>query len=152
MKTIERATPDQAERLFDIQVRATEVGCAPFYPAEVMAVWHKGRSAEGMAGFIPDAQVHALVDEGVVRGFVHFEEAEVVGLFIDPNDQRKGYGTELFHFAVDKIAARPILIRATLNAVPFYARLGCRKVAIESVRRHDHDIYVQRMEFVSVDY
>ena len=45
-----------------------------------------------------------------------------------------------------QIASRPIHILATLNAVPFYSKLGCRKVAIESVRRHDHDIYVERME------
>lgn len=148
MRNIKRATTNQADRLFEIMVRATEVGCAPNYPPEVIAIWHKGRSAEGMAGVIAEAEVYSLVDGDVVRGFVHVGNAEVVGLFVHPDDYRRGYGSELFRFAVAKIATRPILVKATLNAVPFYSRLGCRKVATEAVRRHDHDIYVERMELV----
>jgi hypothetical protein len=63
---------------------------------------------------------------------------------VHPLDQRKGYGTELFRFAAGKMHVRPILVKATLNAAPFYAKLGCRKVRTESIRRHDHDIYVER--------
>lgn len=148
MRNIKRATTNQADRLFEIMVRATEVGCAPSYPPEVIAIWHKGRSAEGMAGVIAEAEVYSLVDDDVVRGFVHVGNAEVVGLFVHPDDHRRGYGSELFRFAAAKIATRPILVKATLNAIPFYSRLGCRKVATEAVRRHDHDIYVDRMELV----
>ena len=148
MRRIDRATTGQADRLFEIMVRATEVGCAPSYPPEVIAIWHKGRSVEGMAGIIARADVYSLTDGEVVRGFVHMGDLEVVGLFVHPDDQRKGYGTELFRFAIGKIGARPVLVKATLNAVQFYAKLGCRKVATESVRRHDHDIYVERMELV----
>ena len=148
MSTIDRATPDQADRLFEIMVRATEVGCAACYPPEVIRIWHKGRSAEGMAGVITEADVYCLSDEDAVRGFVHAGDAEIVGLFVDPEHHGKGYGTELFRFATDRIGTHPIIIKATLNAVPFYAKLGCRKVAMESVRRHDHDIYVERMELV----
>lgn len=146
MKKIERATVAQATRLFEIMVEATNVGCAPYYPPEIMAIWHKGRSAEGMAGVIAKAEVFSLTDSGIIRGFVHVEGAEIVGLFVHPDDHRKGYGTDLFNFAVEKIAVRPVLIKATLNAVPFYAKLGCRAMGVEAVRRHDHDIYVQRME------
>ncbi|HOB71268.1 MAG TPA: hypothetical protein PLD55_08940 [bacterium] len=48
MKEIKRASKDQAERLFEIIVKATETGCTPFYPPEIMEIWHKGRSNEGM--------------------------------------------------------------------------------------------------------
>jgi len=148
MSTIDRATPDQAERLFEIMVQATEVGCATWYPPEVIRIWHMGRSVEGMAGVIAEADVYCLSHGDAVRGFVHAGDSEIVGLFVDPEDHGKGYGTELFRFATDKIGTRPIIVKATLNAVPFYARFGCRKVAMESVRRHDHDIYVERMELV----
>lgn len=146
MRRIEGATADQASRVFDIMVRATELGCAGFYPPEVISIWHKERSVEGMAGVIAQGGVYVLIDEQAVRGFVHFGDSEVVGLFVDPDDQQKGYGAELFSFAAAKMQARPILFKATLNAVRFYAKLGCRKVRMESVRRHDHDIYVVRME------
>jgi [ribosomal protein S5]-alanine N-acetyltransferase len=143
---IERATREQAGRLFEIMVRATEVGCAASYPPEIIAIWHKGRSVEGMAGVIAQSHVYSLIDGDSVRGFVHTGDSEVLGLFVDPHDHRKGYGAALFRFAVDKIGVRPIVVRATLNAVPFYTGLGCRRVAVELVRRHGHDIYVERME------
>jgi GNAT superfamily N-acetyltransferase len=148
MRKIDKATPDQAERLFELMVRATEIGCAQFYPQEVLAIWHEGRSAEGQASGIAEGHTYSIQDGGVVRGFVDVGDSEVVGLFVHPDDHRKGYGTDLFRFAVDMIATKPILVLSTLNAVPFYSKLGCRVVATESVRRHDHDIYVKRMELV----
>ena len=148
MRKIDKATADQAERLFDIMVKATEVGCAKSYPPEVVAIWHKGRSADGQADVIAEGHIFSLQDEGLIRGFVHIGDSEVVGLFVHPDDHRKGYGTDLFRFAVEKIGTRPILVLSTLNAAPFYETLGCHKVATETVRRHDHDIYVERMELV----
>jgi GNAT superfamily N-acetyltransferase len=136
-----------AGRLFEIMVRATEVGCAGSYPADILAVWHKGRSARGMQRVISQSDVFALIDDGIVRGWVHVAGAEVVGLFVHPDDHRKGYGADLFRFAVDRIERRPITILATLNSVPFYRRMGCRCVGLEAGRRHDRDIYVERMEF-----
>lgn len=148
MMKIEKSKTDQAERLFEIVVKATEVGCAPCYPPEIIQIWHKGRSAKGQAGVISEGNIYSLTDGDVIRGFVHFQDSEVVGLFVHPDDHRKGYGTELFRFAAAKIGKRPIIVKSTLNAVPFYSKLGCRKVAVETVRRHDHDIYVERMELV----
>lgn len=147
MRRIGKATADQAPRLFEIMLAATEVGGAPFYPREVMRVWHKGRSVEGMRGVIARGDVYSLEVDGAVRGFVHISDSEVLGLFVHPDDHGKGHGTELFRFALDRIPTRPVVLLSTLNAVPFYARLGCRTLATESVRRHDRDIYVVRMEF-----
>lgn len=146
MLDIAKATPDQAESLFEILAKATEVGCAPFYPPEVMAIWHKGRSAEGMRGVISEGEIFSLTSNGGVCGFAHIHSPEIVGLFVHPDHHRKGLGTELFRFGVKTIGVRPILVMATLNAVPFYEKMGCRKISTEVVRRHDHDIYVARME------
>lgn len=99
-----------------------------------------------MVAAILKGDVYSLWDDGLVRGFVHIDSAEIAGLFVDPVDHRRGYGRQLLRFARDKIVVRPIVVKATLNAVPFYAKLGFRAVATESVRRHDHDIYVVRME------
>lgn len=148
MKNINKATVDQTECLFEIMMKATEVGCAISYPPEIIAIWHKGRSVDGMHSVITKEDIYTLVDDGVARGFVHIGDSEVIGLFIHPDAHRKGYGTDLFHFAANKIRTRPILVLSTLNAAPFYSKLGCRKVGTELVRRHDHDIYIERMELV----
>jgi GNAT superfamily N-acetyltransferase len=99
-----------------------------------------------MAGVIAKADIYALRDDNTIRGFVHIGDSEVVGLFVHPDDHRKGYGSELFRFAIEKIDKRPIIVKATLNAVPFYSKLSCHFAATESIRRHDHDIYVGSME------
>jgi hypothetical protein len=39
-----------------------------------------------------------------------------------------------------------LLLKATLNAVPFYAAHGWRGHYTEAFRRHGHDIYVAHME------
>ena len=90
VSTIAQATTGQAERLFEIMVRAIEVGCAPDYPPEIIRIWNKGRSAEGMAGVIAKEELYALHDDGVIRGFVHIADSEIVGLFVHPDDQRRG--------------------------------------------------------------
>jgi GNAT superfamily N-acetyltransferase len=148
MREIDKATPDQAERLFEILVRAVEVTCATCYPPEVIAIWNRGRSVEGQARVIAEGNIYSIQEGGIARGFVDIGDVEVVGLYVHPDDHRKGYGTALFHFAVEKIGIRPITVLSSLNAVSFYSKLGCRKVRTESVRRHDHDIYVERMELV----
>ncbi len=91
MSTIARATADQAERLFEIMVRATQVGCARSYPPEVLEIWHQGRTADGLREIIARSEFFALSLDGVPRGFVHHEAAQVVGLFVHPDDQGKGY-------------------------------------------------------------
>jgi len=146
MKEIKRATTEQSARLFEIMVKATEAGCASFYPPEIIEIWHKGRTAEGMAEVIEKSEFYYLVDEEIIRGFVNINDTELLGLFVWPDDHGKGYGKELFHFGINKILNRPVIIKATLNAVPFYSSLGCRKKGVEAVRRHGHDIYVHRME------
>jgi len=146
MRHIDKADPEQAERLFEIMVRAVEDGCAFCYPPEVIAIWNKGRSVEGQAGVIAEGHIYSIHEKGVIRGFVDIGDSEVVGLFVHPEDQRKGYGTDLFRFAVEKIGKRPILVLSSLNASPFYSKLGCHKVGTELIRRHGHEIYVEKME------
>jgi GNAT superfamily N-acetyltransferase len=148
LNKIIKANSEQAKQLFDIMVRATEIGCRLFYPSEIISIWHKGRSAEGMADFIGQTNIYCILSKNTIRGFVHFDDTEIIGLFIDPDYHRKGYGSELFHFSVDKIKNRPIIIKSTLNAVSFYLRMGCHCVSTELVRRHDRDIYVKNMEWV----
>lgn len=148
MYKINKTTVDQANRLFEIMVNATEVGCASFYPDEIINIWHKGRSIEGMAGAISKEEFYSMSEDGFVIGFLHVTSSELVGLFIDPNYHDKGYGTKLFNFAKNKISERPFIIKSTLNAVPFYEKLGCRKIRTESMRRHEHDIYYTKMESV----
>ena len=148
MKAINKATTDQAERLFQIQIQAVVLGCAPYYPSEIIGVWNIGRSVAGMAKVIATGNIYSVHEADVIVGFIEILPSEIPGLFIDPNYHGKGYGSELLRFAIEKIKKRPIMIQSTLNAVSFYSRHGFQKIATESVRRHDRDIYVVKMKYV----
>lgn len=146
MKLISRAKDGDSIFLFPILVEATEFGCSDFYPAEVLSAWHGGRTAHGMKSFITQEPVYTLSDDGEVKAFIHLGPQDILGLFVHPDEQGKGYGKDLMKFAIKEIQERPIRVAATLNAVDFYAKFGFRKVKLDFIRRNEHDIYVWRME------
>ena len=143
---ITRATVKQSKRLFEIMVKAVEIGCATAYPPEIIKIWQKGRTPESMAEVISQKEIYYLRDKKIIRGFVHIGDAEICGLCVHSDYHRKGYGRKLFKFAVDKIGTRPVKVSSTLNAEPFYKKMGCRKTGTGLIRRHNRDIYVIHME------
>ena len=146
MTKIRAATTEDAPRLFEIHDRAVAGGGADHYPQEILDVWNEGRSIEGLAGAISKGDFYVLFDSETIFGFMHLDEPEIVGLFIDPDVQRKGHGAELFRFAVSSMSSRPLKLDSTLNAVAFYTRMGCWRGAVKNVRRRGRDIYVVEME------
>ncbi|MEX0330417.1 MAG: GNAT family N-acetyltransferase [Puniceicoccaceae bacterium] len=146
MKFIRKAKAADATRLFEILVESTAAGGAGYYPEDILEDWHRGRTVRGMSEVLFYENFYVLEDESEPRGYVHLAEGKIVGLFVDPKDHRKGYGRALFEFARNEIKERPIKILATLNAVEFYARFGFEKIAMQTVRRNERDIYVWEME------
>ena len=143
---IRKAQPDDAEALFDIMVRATGTNCSASYPPEIMEIWHKGRTPDGMRKIIITDEFYCLTDDRKPLGFVHFTDTEIVGLCIDPEYHGIGVGTRLFEFAASRIPARPLRVNSSLNAEGFYQKRGCVRVGMGTIRRNDHDIYVVKME------
>lgn len=48
--------------------------------------------------YIPNAETWLYEDEGVVIGFISMLGNEIAGLFVNPNQQTKGIGTQLVNF------------------------------------------------------
>ncbi|MDJ0704063.1 MAG: GNAT family N-acetyltransferase [Leptolyngbyaceae cyanobacterium MO_188.B28] len=148
MSKIVKSESSHADRLFEIHVSATNYACAAFYPAEIVEIWHKGRTAQGMAMEIADGNFYTLIDESEIRGFIDYSHEQLRGLFVDPEHHGCGYGSALLQFAMERIEIRPAFLKSTLNAVSFYLAHGWTKGATELVRRHDRDIYVVHMNLV----
>lgn len=147
MTRIRPANAEDAEQMFDIHVRAVAEGGADHYPQEILDVWHSGRTASGLADVIRAGGCYVIQREDRLVGFAHLRAPELVGLFVHPEFQRIGYGSELFRFAAREIVSRPLILDSTLNAVDFYLRQGCVPGRIGCVRRNERDIYIRRMEF-----
>jgi len=146
MKLIRKATNGDVTRLFKILVDATTIGCAGYYPEDIISDWHRGRTARGMTEVLLSEIIYVLQDEEEIRGYVHLKPGEIVGLFVDPGEHGKGYGKDLLKFALKEIQERPVKILATLNAVDFYTHFGLEKGQLAVVRRNERDIYVWEMQ------
>lgn len=147
MTRIRPAVTNDAEHLFEVHVRAVAQGGVDHYPEEILNLWHSGRTASGMAEVIRAGGCYVLQRDALVLGFVHLRDPELVGLFVDPDFQRLGFGSQLFHFAVREIQGRPMILDSTMNAIEFYVRQGCVRGPMGCVRRNERDLYVRRMEF-----
>ena len=68
-------------------------------------------------------------DENIV-GTVGIEENNITTLFVNPQFQMKGIGTQLLKFAEDKIRRTNyshLMVNSSLSAIPFFQKFGFKK-------------------------
>jgi N-acetylglutamate synthase-like GNAT family acetyltransferase len=86
--------------------------------------------------FLPDFHVYILEEEGVPAGFcslipVNENVMELHDLFIEPTHVGRGYGKELWEYAVNlarSLGFKRLVLTADPNAEPFYTRQGAIRV------------------------
>lgn len=119
---------DEADALWVLRTRCVRELCSAAYPPEVIVPW---------AASPPPAHYRALIgqggcivaeeDEATLLGYGVIDLAgnEIDALFVDPDRGGRGIGMALMQ-ALQALAdpARPLLLSASLNAVPFYRRAG----------------------------
>jgi len=115
----------------------------PYSPAQIVR-WVDVTTEDDLRIAIDEADdaVFCAAIEGVedarVVGFARLDydtSVHLLGLFVDPAWQRRGIGTALLDAAHARCRARQVarvVVAASLNAVPFYARHG-----YDSIERFD---------------
>lgn len=82
--------------------------------------------------------IFLLIDEKQIVGVLRLCENEIDDLAVAPEEQRKGYGTQLLHFAInhllDKLGSRSIRLWCIVGNT---ARDIYLKEGFESLRTHD---------------
>jgi len=121
---IERALPSDSDEIFTLHIENINKSFAGHYPQEVIDVLIEGRTADAFKPIIQNEAFYCLKINNVIQGFVHFNDNELLALYLKFSQIGKGYGKKLFNFAVSKIETRPIKIVSTLQAVPFYKKNG----------------------------
>ncbi|WP_369348720.1 GNAT family N-acetyltransferase [Stenotrophomonas sp. JAG2] len=119
---------DEADALWVLRTRCVRELCSAAYPPEVIAPW---------SGTPPPAHYRALLaaggcvvaedSDGALLGYgvIDRDGNEIDALFVDPDCGGRGIGLTLMQ-AMEALAdpARPLVLSASLNAVPFYTRCG----------------------------
>ncbi|MBI6655970.1 GNAT family N-acetyltransferase [Pseudomonas sp. MF6751] len=128
MLEIKRATPDDAERAFEIRREAIRGQCIGAYSAEQMALWTRGRASDGYS-VLMEKQFYMgwLNDEPVVTGMLDLADGEIGALFVLPAYMGQGLGKAMLaHLegVARQHAIEQVVLDATLNAVSFYRACG----------------------------
>jgi len=127
---------DEADRLWVLRTRCVRELCSTAYPPEVIAPWsaspppqHYRALLAGGGGVIAEDAECALLGYGVID----LAGNEIDALFVDPDCGGRGIGLTLMQ-AMEALAdpARPLVLSASLNAVPFYQRCGFEALREES--------------------
>ncbi len=127
---------DEADRLWVLRTRCVREVCSTAYPPEVIAPWsgspppqHYRALLAGGGGVIAEDAEGALLGYGVID----LAGNEIDALFVDPDCGGRGIGLTLMQ-AMEALAdpARPLVLSASLNAVPFYQRCGFEALREES--------------------
>lgn len=64
-------------------------------------------------------------DDGLIKGFIQMNEAEICKLYVDPFFQSQGIGHELMEFAMKEFHAdRVWALEKNIRAISFYQRHG----------------------------
>lgn len=133
MLEIIRATPEDANCAFDIRRDAILDQCIGAYSAEQMALWTRGKAADGYDVLMDKLFYLGWVNgEAVATGMLDLDNNEVGALFVRPGFTGRGYGTAMLDHLEDVARQRAIdevVLDATLNAVGFYR--GCGYVGVE---------------------
>ena len=128
MLEIKRATPDDAERAFEIRREAIRGQCIGAYSAEQMALWTRGRASDGYSVLMgKQFYMGWLNDEPVVTGMLDLADGEIGALFVLPAYMGQGLGKAMLaHLegVARQQAIEQVVLDATLNAVSFYRACG----------------------------
>lgn len=82
-----------------------------------------GRLGDMRSVYLPSAQTFVAQDEGAVRAFLSLVDEHLAALFVDPADQRRGYGFRLLEHA--KSIRRSLTVTVYVQneaAMAFYQR------------------------------
>lgn len=135
---IRKATLADAPIAFAIRREAILAQCAGHYAEQDLAIWTSGEMSESFALRVADAFHVAEIDGRVVgTGMIDLASGKIDAIFVRPDWMGHGVGRALMNY-LERLARdaglTSIHLDATLNAAPFYRRLGFAGEATSTYR------------------
>lgn len=128
MTLIRYGTPDDAEPLWQLRIDAILAQCTGHYPAALLQAWTDGSPSPRYRE--EATRRHQLIEEQghiVACGMLDLATGQIDAIFVSPSQMGKGLGLAMMQHleAQARHAGLAVLkLDATLNAAPFYRKLG----------------------------
>lgn len=112
-----------------------------YYPVGAVEFFAALHSRERIDAAIQAGQVYSLCVGERLCGTVSVHGNEISRLFVLPQEQKKGYGTALLHFAEDRIRehSSEVWIDTSLPAKAMYLKCGYVSAAYHTLRTENGD-------------
>ena len=117
------------QELIEIHKECISKTNSQFYEQEQISEWLSAIKIENIQDQLESTTWVVIKNNNKILGFAQYclVDKEIYQIQIDPDEQGKGYGRELYNyiendFRINKI--KQISLLATLNAVQFYENLG----------------------------
>ena len=141
---IRLANREDAIAIHHIHTRSVRGLCGADYPPKVIDGWLEGRSPEHYrVRGIAKNEMFVYEKEGEIVGWSHVRPKGIVGLFVDAEHAQKGIGRLLFEHGVNiirKHTTEYLEFEATITAVAFYEKCGCKLLRNSTIRKNDVDV------------
>lgn len=103
------------------------------YPKDVIEAWLEDISEDNVKNLLDDTNWVVVKEKESIVGFCQYDIGEelLYQIQIDPDYQNRGYGKALYGFvenAFKKQGKSEVLVNSTLDAEPFYEKLGFKKI------------------------
>lgn len=101
-----------------------------------LKAWKDGYSPSKLEKTIQQRLSYVLVFSNKIIGFIQFDNPEIKGFYIHPNNSRKGYGSILMQYMLDTLQKRGhqrAELTSNLMAIPFYQQMGFKIIKEEVV-------------------
>ncbi len=124
---IRPARPEDATSLLRITEQSIRGLTGGAYRQDQIDNWMKGRSADAYQARIEAGSIHVAEQNGEPVGYIDVIPGEINSLFILPEFAGKGVGRKLMEIGLPLVRNGhdgPVIVEATLNAEPFYAKFG----------------------------
>lgn len=128
--TLRKATPQEAETLWNIRNQAIRHGCTTSYDAEVIARWTPDLMPERYRHMVIEYPFYVVEDEKgdvAATGYLDLDTHCLEAIFTLPAASGKGMATQIIEALKHEARSRGITrltLDATPNAQSFYQKLG----------------------------
>lgn len=124
MNYIRQARYEDIERIAEILVFNYRLNFYPIFQDDSF-YFEELKVSKQIANYVNDLDSIWVYDDGVVKGFIQIENAEVKKLFVEPALQGNSIGAELLEYAVvEKDVNFLWALEKNTKAIAFYKRHG----------------------------